>query len=93
MIEKTRVLEHFKMSITPSIRPIPSSVHFDGSRITACKVIDWLIQEIEQDVKLQGKDTSRIQSFVSRIETPGTWILISLAFSVSSDRQGRERVQ
>ena len=53
VIEKTRVLEHFKKTITPSIRPIPSSVHFDGSRITACKVIDWLIQEIEQDVKLQ----------------------------------------
>ena len=33
------------------------SVRFDGSRITACKAIDSLILEIEQDVKLQGKST------------------------------------
>ena len=39
VIEKTKVLEdHFKKTITLSlIRPIPSSVRFDGSRITACK--------------------------------------------------------
>ena len=60
VIEKTRVLEdHFKKTITPSsIRPISSSVRFDGSRITACKAIDSLILEIEQDIKLQGKSTT-----------------------------------
>ena len=56
MIEKTKVLEdHFKKTITLSlIRPIPSSVRFDGSRITACNASDSLILRIEQDVKLQG---------------------------------------
>ena len=49
--------EHFKKTITPSIRPIPSSVRFDGSRITACNASDSLILKtrIEQDVKLQGR--------------------------------------
>ena len=60
LIEKTKALkEHFKETIIPSsIRPIPSSVRFDGSRITACKAIGLLIQEIEQDVKLQGRGTT-----------------------------------
>ena len=59
VIEKTKVLkEHFKKTITPSIRPIPSSVRFDGSRITACNASDSLILGIEQDVKLQGRGTT-----------------------------------
>ena len=47
---KTKVL-----AISPSI---PSSVRFDGSRITPCKAIALLIQEIEQDVKLQSRGTT-----------------------------------
>ena len=58
-IEKTRELEeHFKKTIPSSIRPIPYSVRFEGSRITACKAINSLILEIEQDVKLQAKGTT-----------------------------------
>jgi hypothetical protein len=59
VIEKTRELEeHFKKTTPSSIRPIPSSVRFDENRITACKAIDSLIQEIEQDAKLQSKGTT-----------------------------------
>ena len=82
---KTKVL-----AISPSI---PSSVRFDGSRITPCKAIDLLIQEIEQDVKLQSRGT------ISKADTIFLWVepnyfetLISLVFSESSDPQGRERV-
>ena len=81
-----------------SIPPIPSepgsSVRFDGSRIvTACKAVDSLILEIEQDVELQGKGTSKADSIILWVEPVyfenlGNWMLISLAFSVSSDRQG-----
>jgi hypothetical protein len=59
VIEKTKELEdRFKKTTPSSIRPIPSSIRFDGSRITACKAINSLILEIEQDVKLQGKVTT-----------------------------------
>ena len=59
VIEKTRQLEeHFKKTTPSSIRPIPYSVRFDGSRITACKAIDSLILGIEQDVKLQFRRTT-----------------------------------
>ena len=56
VIEKTKELEeHFKKNTPTSIRPIPYSVSFDGSRVTACKAINSLLLEIEQDVKLQSK--------------------------------------
>ena len=59
-VEKTRELEeHFKKITPSSIRPIPYSVRFEGSRITACKAINSLILEIEQDVKLQAKGTTK----------------------------------
>ena len=95
VIERMKVPEdHFKNTITPSIRPIPSSVRFDGSRITVCKAIDSLILEIEaieQDVKSNFKVEvllypKRINHFVSLtiyFETLGNWMLISLVFSVS----------
>lgn len=52
----TRELEeHFKRATPPSIRPIPYSVRFDGSRIAACKAINSLILEIEQDAKRATK--------------------------------------
>ena len=57
--EKTRALEeHFKKTAPSSIRPIPYSIRFDGSRGTACNAINSLILEIEQNVKLQGKSTT-----------------------------------
>ena len=71
VIEWMKVSEdHFKNTITPSIRPIPSSVRFDESRITVCKAIDSLILEIEQDVKSNFKVEillypKRINHFVS----------------------------
>ena len=71
VIERMKVSEdHFKNTITPSIRPIPSSVRFDGSRITVWKAIDSLILEIEQDVKSNFKVEvllypKRINHFVS----------------------------
>ena len=92
VIERMKVSEdHFKNTITPSIRPIPSSVRFDGSRITECKAIDSLILEIEQDVKSNFKVEvllypKRINHFVNLtiyFETLGNWMLISLVFSVS----------
>ena len=52
VIEKTRKLEeHFRKTAPSSIRPIPSSVIFDGSRTTACKAINSLMLEIEHDAK------------------------------------------
>ena len=77
-IEKTKVLEEgFKNTITRSIPQIPSSARFDGSRITACKAIDSLIQEVEQDVKPQASRLryKAIQSFCE-------WNLIILKLSV-----------
>ena len=60
---KTKVL-----AISPSI---PSSVRFDGSRITPCKaIIALLVQEIEQDVKLQSRGTSTI----SKADTIFLWV-------------------
>ena len=62
VIDRTRELEeHFKKITTPSmIRPIPSSIRFDGNRITACRAINSLILEIEQDAKLQATKADTI---------------------------------
>ena len=54
---------------TTRLRPIPSSVRFGGSRITACKAIDSLILEIEQDVKFQGKGAT-----ISKADSIILWV-------------------
>ena len=65
VIGKTRELEeHFKKTTPSSIRPIPYSVRFDGSRITACKAINSLILEIEQDVKRSTESISKTDTII-----------------------------
>jgi hypothetical protein len=87
VVEKTRKLEeHFKKNTPSSIRSIPYSVRFDGSRISACKAIDSLILEIEQDVKLQGREPiSKTDTIILYVESIYLWYLdayFSILFSV-----------
>ena len=65
VIEMTRELEdRFEMATPPSIRPIPYSIRFDGDRITACKAINSLILEIEQDVEGSTKSISETDTII-----------------------------
>ena len=58
VIQMTRELEeHFKNAAPSSLRPIPSSVRFDGSRGTACKAINSLVLEIEQDARIKATES------------------------------------
>ena len=100
VIEMTKELEdHFEMVTPSSIRPIPKSIRFDGSRITACKAINSLILEIEKDVEDTTKSISETDTIILLVEPDYFQTLGTLdayyffSFTVSSDRQGRERVQ
>ena len=87
VIGKSRILEeHFKKSTPSSIHPIPHSVCFDGSRAAACKAINSLILDIEQDVKLQVKSISETDTIILQVDISRLSILrCSLVLSVLLD--------